>query len=405
MRIGIIGGGAAGYFAAIFCAGARPGQRITMFEAASRPLAKVRISGGGRCNVTTGVQEPRELIRHYPRGGRELLGPFTRFGSRETCAWFEARGVRLKTEPDGRVFPVTDSADTITHCLEQAASAAGVRVVTRAGVRSVQRTADGRFQIQEGAEGTFDRLLLATGSAAAGYQMARELGHSIVPCVPSLFSFEIKDARLAGLQGISVPAAHALLESPAGNMEHSGPVLITHWGLSGPAILKLSAWGARALAETQYQSTVQVDWWPQLSAERLLEMFRERRAKSGAVAMASDNPTILPGRLWTRLVHHAEIEPWTTWSGLKREATERLIAQIKRARFQVSGRGEFKEEFVTAGGVDLKEVDFRTMESKRCPGLYFAGELLDVDGLTGGFNLQCAWTTGHLAGLAMAQPS
>jgi len=403
LNTGIIGGGAAGTFAAIFCAEANRTCRVTLMEAATRTLAKVRISGGGRCNVTTSVLDPRELIGHYPRGGRELLGPFTRFGPRETCAWFEARGVRLKTEPDGRVFPLSDSAETVTGCLEQAALQAGVRTVTRAGVRGVGRDSDGRFTLQ-GREGdVFDRILVATGSAEAGYHMARQLGHTLVPCVPSLFSFEIQDARLAGLQGVSVPQARVRLSVGDRPLEHLGPVLITHWGLSGPAVLKLSAWGARQLAERNYKGSVQVDWVPQQSEESLMDELKQRRAGLGKAFVLSDNPTSLPQRLWTRLAHHAGISSETTWSGLTREATEKLLLQLKSARFAMSGRGEFKEEFVTAGGVELKEVDFRSMQSKVCPGVYFAGEVLDIDGLTGGFNLQCAWTTGQIAGCAMAQ--
>lgn len=402
LKIAILGGGAAGTFAAVFAASAHRGGSVTLFEAASRTLAKVRISGGGRCNVTTSVSDPKELIRHYPRGGRELLGPFTRFGPRDTCAWFEARGVRLKTEPDGRVFPVTDSADTITNCLEQAAAQAGVRTVTRAAVRSIGRTPEGRFTLvgRDGEE--FDRVLVATGSAEAGYKAALACGHTIVPCVPSLFSFEIKDARLDGLQGLSVQTARVQLVAGAAPMEQVGPVLITHWGLSGPAVLKLSAWAARQLAERGYKGEVQIDWVPMQSEERLVEIFRDRRKAAGAARVLPDNPTTLPGRLWTRLAHHSLDSPNTTWSELTRDATDALLLQLKRCRFKLSGKGEFKEEFVTAGGVELKEVNFRTMESRVCPGLYFAGEVLDIDGLTGGFNLQCAWTTGQIAGGAMA---
>lgn len=400
-RVAVIGGGAAGYFAAIFCAEANPQSQVTLFEAGSRALAKVRISGGGRCNVTTGVQVPQELIRHYPRGGQELLGPFTRFGPRETCAWFEDHGVKLKTESDGRVFPVSDSSETIIRCLEQAADQAGVKTLTRVPVRSVAGTGEGRFGIAGHEATLFDRVLIATGSAAAGYDMARSFGHTIVDCVPSLFSFAIHDARLAGLQGLSVASARVSLETAAGPAEHTGPVLITHWGLSGPAVLRLSAWGARDLAHAHYKATLSVDWLPTQSETSLRELFQHRRITSGTASVLSDHPTPLPQRLWTRLAHHADIASDTTWSGLRREGVDKLLLQLKRSRFAIAGRGEFKEEFVTAGGVELKEVDFRSMESKLCPGLYFAGEVLDVDGLTGGFNLQSAWTTGHVAGRAM----
>jgi predicted Rossmann fold flavoprotein len=405
LQLAILGGGAAGYFAAIACKATHPRCHVTLMEAASRPLAKVRISGGGRCNVTTGVQEPKALIRHYPRGGRELLGPFTRFGPRETCEWFERQGVALKTEADGRVFPVSNSSETITRCLEQAADKAGVKVLTRVPVRTIAEAPGGRFTIADQQATTFDRVLIATGSGPAGYAMARSLGHTIVPCVPSLFTFEVHDRRLVGLQGVSVNPARVRLDVAEKLPEHVGPVLITHWGLSGPAILKLSAWGARLLAGTRYVAPLSVDWLPGRSRQDLQASFEHRRATAGGKGVLSDNPTTLPARMWVRLAEQSGVEPDTTWSGLRRVVSDKLIEEIKNARLEIEGRGEFKEEFVTAGGVDLKEVDFRTMESKLRPGLHLAGEILDVDGLTGGFNLQSAWTTGYLAGVAMAQRS
>lgn len=404
LDVAVVGGGAAGFFAAIFCAESHRNARVTLFEAGSRALAKVRISGGGRCNVTTGVQAPKELVRHYPRGGRELLGPFTRFGPRETCEWFDQRGVSLKTEGDGRVFPRSDSADTITQCLEQVADKAGVKVVTRSQVRSLEATPEGPFKIP-GQDVLFDRILVATGSAPAGYEMAKRLGHRVVPCVPSLFTFEVHDRRLVGLQGVSVDPARVRLDTPEKLPDQTGPVLITHWGLSGPAILKLSAWGARTLAATRYHAPLVVDWLPLIPRQQLQDFFFSRRATSGTKRVLADNPTTLPARMWVRQAEQSGVQADTTWSGLRREAADQLTEELKNARLEVEGRGEFKEEFVTAGGVELKEVDFRTMESKLCPGLYFAGEILDIDGLTGGFNLQSAWTTGYLAGVAMGRPS
>jgi predicted Rossmann fold flavoprotein len=353
--------------------------------------------------VTTAVQSPKDLVRFYPRGSRELLGPFTRFGPKETCEWFERQGVALKTEADGRVFPTTDSSETITQCLEQAAAKAGVTTVSRAGIRALEATSEGRFKIAGHDDTHYDRVLIATGSAAAGYEMARHFGHTITPCVPSLFSFEIHDRRLVGLQGVSVGTARVRLDTAEKLPEHLGPVLITHWGLSGPAILKLSAWGARHLAEARYKSGLVVDWLPDYSRESLTVTFNHLRTTSGFRRVLTDNPTTLPVRLWKRLAEQSGVDADTAWSGLRRAVADKLIEELKNARLEIEGRGEFKEEFVTAGGVALKEVDFRTMQSKVRPGLYFAGEVLDVDGLTGGFNLQSAWTTGYIAGVAMAK--
>ena len=408
-RIVIVGGGAAGFFAAITCAeklGAA--GTVTIYEATAHPLAKVRVSGGGRCNVTHACFEPRELVRNYPRGGRELLGPFHRWQPRDTVAWFAERGVATKTEEDGRMFPITDDSATIVDCLTRAARDAGVQLVTSTGVRkaeAVNREGDAPsfwVTLTDGAGIRCERLLLATGGnrASAGFTIAEALGHAIEPLVPSLFTFHIDDPRLIGLSGVSVENVSASV--PGTKLLTSGPVLVTHWGLSGPAILKLSAWGARELATRNYEFTVAVNFAPPHTRDSLARELARHRTENPRKQLATWSPLPLPLRLWERFLAAAGVPPTVTWNGISQSALGVLAAQITGATFQVVGKSLFKEEFVTCGGVRLREVDFRTMESRLCPGLYFAGEVLDVDGVTGGFNFQSAWTTGRIAGEAMA---
>ncbi|MDF3059474.1 MAG: flavoprotein [Rariglobus sp.] len=402
-RVIVVGGGAAGFFAAIACAAANPAARVALYEATAHPLAKVRVSGGGRCNVTHACPEPRELVKRYPRGGRELLGAFHRFGPRDTIAWFAARGVELKVENDGRMFPVTDDSGTIVDCLRRAADQAGVKVFTTMGVRYVERTGD-IFQVEftDNSVGEFERVLIATGGTkgSAGQTIAAQLGHTIEPPVPSLFTFHIDDARIRGLEGLSVPAAGTAV--PGTKLKDSGGLLITHWGLSGPAILKLSAWGARELAERGYKFTVVVSWAEGRTPAQALETLTAARAVNLKKQIATWNPFALPSRLWERLIVAAGITPETVWTSVSNHSLQALANQVGAAEFLVEGKSLNKEEFVTCGGVRLREVDFKTMESRVCPGLHFAGEVLDIDGITGGFNFQAAWTTGWLAGRAMA---
>ena len=412
----IAGGGAAGYFAAIACAEANPACAVTLYEATAHPLAKVEVSGGGRCNVTHACFEPRELVRHYPRGGRELLGAFHRWQPRDTVAWFEQRGVPLKTEADGRMFPVTDDSQTIMDCLQGAAQKAGVRVLRRTGIKAVEKTAPGfRVTLTTGETVHCDRLLLATGGqkSNAGFEIARQLGHAIEPPVPSLFTFHIKDPRLADLAGVSVEDAATAVRGTAPvdklrapsrveGLEARGPLLVTHWGLSGPAVLKLSAWGARALHDCGYKFTLRVDWAPGFSAEALRTALDKARAAHPKKQIGTWCPAGLPLRLWAKLLGAAGIAPVTQWAVVPGAALRVLAGQVGAGEFTVEGKSMFKEEFVTCGGVRLDEVDFKTMESRLVPGLHFAGEVLDVDGLTGGFNFQAAWTGGWLAGRAMA---
>ncbi len=407
-RVVIVGGGAAGFFAAIACAeGLGAGGEVALYEATAHPLAKVRVAGGGRCNVTHACFEPRELVKNYPRGGRELLGAFHRWQPRDTVDWFAARGVETKTEADGRMFPVTDDSATIVDCLMKTAEAAGVNLVTSLGVRKVERAGtDFWLTLTDGSNARCERLLLATGGnrSSAGFTMAESLGHAIEPLVPSLFTFHIDDARLVGLSGVAVENAVASLrETKLGAAgRQGGPLLITHWGLSGPAVLKLSAWGARELAAANYEFALGVNWAPPHTRETLVRELAEVRGKNPRKQIATWSPLAMPQRLWERLVTAAGVAPATPWAQVGNPALAALAAQVTTAEFRVVGKSLFKEEFVTCGGVRLSEVDFKTMESRLCPGLHFAGEVLDVDGVTGGFNFQSAWTTGWLAGQGMA---
>ncbi len=407
-KILIVGGGAAGFFAAIVCAERSRDAHVTLLEATHEPLDKVRISGGGRCNVTHHCFDPAVLVGGYPRGHRELLGPFHRFQPRDTVDWFKRRGVLLKAEADGRMFPTTDQSSTIIDCLMHAAEKAGVIVRDGCRVTEVARQTDRqsgesfRVCLHDGLELLADRILLATGNSTHGHQLAASLGHSIVPCVPSLFTFKVPDQRLSGLSGIS--SADVSLQLLAGGERFSqrGAILITHWGLSGPAILKLSAWGARALAECRYQAELSVNWLPALSNDELLKRLSELKIEFARRSIATAGLEPVPRRLWASLVTSCGIADDLTWANLAREQFDLLALELAGGKFRVAGKGIFKEEFVTCGGVSLKEVDFRTMQSRICPELYVAGEILDIDGITGGYNFQSAWTTGFIAGESMA---
>jgi predicted flavoprotein YhiN len=440
-RIVIVGGGAAGFFAAITCAEVAPDAEVIILEKSAQFLSKVKISGGGRCNVTHACFEARELTACYPRGGRALLASFKRFQASDTVAWFGARGVKLKTEGDGRMFPVSDSSQTIIYCLMNAAKTAGVKLRLNCGVERVTKLPDGGFEVElerrtpirpEGFVGvqasacsggtlkrelqragpetgapnekiSCDSLLLATGGcrAAAAGQLAVSLGHKLEPPVPSLFTFHIATQWLRGLAGVSVEAAEVSV--PGAKLRERGALLATHWGLSGPVILRLSAWGARELHDLDYKFPLQINWLPQLGAEKIAAEFQSRRDSQPAKLIVNTPLAPLPSRLWEQLVLAAGISRDTRWAALSRAAQHQLIQQLIRTEFQVTGKSLNKDEFVTCGGVRLGEVDFKTMESRICPGLYFVGELLDIDGITGGFNFQAAWTTGWIAGRAMAK--
>ena len=403
-RVAVVGGGAAGFFAAITCAEAMPKAEVTILEKSAQFLSKVRISGGGRCNVTHACFDAREFTTRFPRGERALIGPFQRFQASDTVVWFKERGVKLKTESDGRMFPTSDSSETIIDCLVGAAKAAGVKLVAHCGVESVMKGEKSGFDLtlSNGETQACDRLLLATGgcrTAAAG-NLAVSLGHTLETPVPSLFTFHSATVWLRDLAGISVESVEALV--PGTRLRERGALLVTHTGLSGPVILRLSAWGARALHDCDYKFAVHLNWLPHLGAEEIAAELNARREQQPAKLVINTPIAPLPARLWERLVVTAGVEPDTRWSRLTRAAQHRLIQQLIRTEVSVTGKSLNKDEFVTCGGVRLREVNFKTMESRICPGLYFAGELLDIDGITGGFNFQSAWTTGWLAGQALA---
>jgi len=408
-RVVIVGGGAAGFFAAITCAENNPAAQVTLYEMTANPLAKVRISGGGRCNVTHACYDPSKLIAHYPRGGRELRGAFHHWQPRNTVAWFESRGVPLKTEPDGRIFPVADDSLKIVDCLQRTARAAGVSLRLRLGVRSVQRAEDGgglarfRVTLTDGSPVECERVLIATGGnrASVGPAIAESLGHTIEPPVPSLFTFHIDAPLIDGLSGISV--ANAALTVPGAKpLRSEGPLLITHWGLSGPAVLKLSAWGAREFAASNYQFALRVNFVPAHTRDSLRAELGKLRTTLSRRQIARANPFALPSRLWERLVLTCGVPESLVWANLSNSQRDKLAEALCATELTVRGKSMNKDEFVTCGGVRLRDVNFKTMESRLCPGLHFAGEVLDIDGVTGGFNFQAAWTTGYLAGRAMS---
>jgi predicted Rossmann fold flavoprotein len=400
-QIVVIGGGAAGFFGAIQAAESNPKANVIILEAGKEPLVKVRISGGGRCNVTHNCFDASQLVNYYPRGGKALRGAFSRFQPQDTIKWFESRRVKLKTEADGRMFPVTDNSETIVNCLRESVSFAGVHLRLNSAVKSVEKV-DNSFiiDLKTGDKIRADKVLIATGSSPFGYRTAQNLGHSLASPVPSLFTLQISDSRLKDLLGVSVDKVRVCLGGT--KLEQIGPLLITHWGVSGPAILKLSAWGARVLHENHYRMPLTINWLIDYHPEKLREILLKTKSEYPKRKLFNYCPfDDLPKRLWQSLLSYLTVNGETLWTELSKNTLNRLMTELQQGTYQIKGKGVFKEEFVTCGGVNLKEVDFKTMESKICPGLYFAGEVLDIDGVTGGFNFQSAWTTGYLAGQAM----
>jgi predicted Rossmann fold flavoprotein len=399
----IAGGGPAGFFAAIRCAELNPHLRVLILEKARQTLGKVLISGGGRCNVTHACFEPARLVSYYPRGAAELRGAFSRFQAADTVAWFEERGVRLKTESDGRMFPITDSSETIANCLRDSAKSLGVIVRTGIKLQGIEKNPGNRFSLTLQREADIlhvqtRKLLIATGSDSRTREIVQSLGHSIEEPVPSLFTFNIKDKRIEGLAGISVQSVALKMDS----IVQSGPMLITHWGLSGPAVLRVSAWGARILHEKKYRAPLVVNWLADYNFEKafaVLQRHREWRGNTRKKVSVEPAFTQLPLRLWKQLTGSIAEK---NWADVSKAELRNLAAELTRGEFLIEGKGQFKEEFVTCGGVKLNEVDFKTMQSRLVDGLFFAGEVLNIDGLTGGFNFQSAWTTGWLAGNAFA---
>ena len=404
LRVAVIGGGAAGFFAAISTAGLNPSADVVLFESGTKVLRKVKVSGGGRCNVTHSCFDPAELSQKYPRGGRELRGAFYHWQPRDTIEWFGQAGVQTKTEEDGRMFPVSDCSQTIIDCLLREARKLGVEVRLERGMTGLEQTTEDRWLIElsDGKKETFDKVCIAAGSLKSGRlaHLIEGLGHRIEPLVPSLFALNVKDPRIAGLAGLSVKDASVRV-LPKGKAQ-SGPILITHRGMSGPAILKLSAWEARTFAQHDYDLEVEINWLPGWNRARVVEKFAELRKSKGDSLVKSKVFDEFPRRLWESLLFAVGVAPDDQWARLKKECGDALLNELTAGRYRVKGKTTNKEEFVTCGGVCLKEVDFRTMESKLRKGLHFAGECLDLDGITGGFNFQAAWTTGRIAGRAMA---
>lgn len=389
----IVGGGAAGFFTAINIVEKNPKLKVAILERGQEVLSKVRISGGGRCNVTHACFVPNDLVKFYPRGEKELRGPFHQFCSGDTIEWFEKHGVELKIEDDGRMFPVSNSSQTIIDCFLSVTKKLGIDIVIGQSVQSIFK-AETYWKVETNHDTySCQKLIMTTGSNPKIWELLTEIGHTIVPPVPSLFTFNIKDKRIKDLMGVS---ALASVKVKSSKLSASGPLLITHWGMSGPGILRLSAWGARELADKKYQFAIQVNWLNDLTLEETEEKLKELKLEHSKKAVSKKSPFDFPNRLWESLVLASEISEETKWADLSKKQLQNLAQQLTQGEFQVNGKSTFKEEFVTAGGIDLKEINFKTMESKLHENLFFAGEILNIDAITGGFNFQNAWTGGFV---------
>ena len=407
--IAIIGGGASGIFASLRCAEVAKAKKIDVdirvFEASTKFLKKVRISGGGRCNVTHNIFEVNAFCLNYPRGQKELLSPFQKFQATDTVKWFEERGVDLKHEDDGRMFPVTDNSETIIDCFMQEASKHEIKLLNKMNVKSLKKLGDGKISLFINDDESFiaDSVLIATGSMPGGYHLAKNLGHSITEIAPSLFTFKIEDEILEGLSGTSFSQAALTLKiDGAKPFEQKGPLLITHWGLSGPALLKLSAWAAREMMHTNYKAIITINWLGierQDDAEKLLKTIKNNNTKT---SVGKAYPSELTKRFWLQLLIKCGISKEKNWSEISKKEFRHIVKNLFNCELNVLGKSRFKEEFVECGGINLKEINFKTMESKVCSRLYFSGEVMDIDGITGGFNFQSAWTSGWIAGNNMA---
>lgn len=397
----IIGGGAAGFFTAITAKENNPDLNVTILEKGKDVLQKVKISGGGRCNVTHACFVPKDLTEFYPRGKKELLGPFHQFMTGDTMEWFESRGVPLKIEKDNRIFPESNSSQSIIDCFQDLVTKLGIKVLCNHGVNKVLKTDTG-WQLDT-TKGTFvaDQLVIAAGSSKRVWELVTTLDHSIIKPVPSLFTFNIKDKRLTDLLGTSVPNATVRIENT--KLEASGPLLITHWGLSGPAVLKLSAFGARLLHEMNYEYNVRVNWLS-VPFQQVLQTLQKQKKQQSKKQMILRSPfEAITKRLWGRLVSSIGIDSASRWADLSNKQLEALASQLTDGLYKASGKSTFKDEFVTAGGIDLKEINFKRFESRKHKDLFFAGEVLNIDAVTGGFNFQNAWTGGYIIGNVLAE--
>lgn len=394
----VIGGGAAGFFGAIQAAEMNPRLRIIILEKTTKLLSKVRISGGGRCNVTHNCFEPTELSHHYPRGQKPLKSLFRKYQSKDVVKWFEERGVQLKAEDDGRMFPVTDNSETIIDCFLRMVEKFNIRIEMRTGVKEIKAQTNGfEVLIEGGGKFSAKKILVALGGHPNpnAYECIQGIGHTISPLIPSLFTFNDSEKEFKDLMGVSVP--NGLVRIAGTKLFQEGPILITHWGLSGPAVIKLSAWAAEYLYEKKYEMTALVSWIGNAQEETVRTFLANYKSNHKKRKVFSYPLYELPQRLWNRLCELAEIEPDKIWDELPQRNTNKLMELIIRCPFKIKGKTTFKEEFVTCGGVDLKEIDLDTMESRKVKNLFFAGEVMNIDGETGGFNFQAAWTTAFIA--------
>lgn len=424
----IVGGGAAGFYGALHLAEGAPQLKIAVLEKGRKVLTKVKVSGGGRCNLTNATQDPNLLIQHYPRGSKELLGPFYTHGSRETGTFFERHGIRLKTEDDGRVFPTTDDSKTVIDFFLRQAEKYGIQIFRNTRVVDLlvpdpnENPSRHHWQIVcDHKVLKAKKLFITTGGNTKIWQMLARLGYHIVPPVPSLFSFNIKDDRVEGMQGISLNARVSILNPAQENQQlvrglrsrpklnksltAEGPLLITHWGLSGPVILKLSAWAARELCDYGYRFRIRVNWIPDYHARSVAQILKQIKSVEARKTVIRTQAFDLPRKLWGKLVKASGVGPRLNWAQMSNPMIDALAEVLCASEFSVEGKSTNKDEFVTAGGVELKQIDFKTFESKHHPGLYFAGEVLNIDGITGGFNFQSAWTGSFIAAQAILSDS
>jgi hypothetical protein len=399
MKVAVIGGGAAGFFSAISAKTHNPDAQVTIYERSDKLLSKVRISGGGRCNVTHHCFKIHELVKFYPRGEKPLKKAFGIFSPTDTISWFNERGVELKTEEDGRMFPVSDSSQTIIDCLMKEVHNLGIGIKMKSAIKTLKESKNGLILgFKNGETKEVERVVVATGGSPRpeGFNWLRELGHNIEEPVPSLFTFNMPDESITKLMG--VVAAPLSVKIMGSKLKSEGPLLITHWGMSGPAILKLSSFGARELNEMNYEFKALINWTGEQSEQEIREVLKGVAEAHGKKRIHNVNPFELPGRLWEFLIEKVEVGENMIWQNMGKKNINRMVHILMNDEYSVRGKTTFKEEFVTCGGVCLQDIDIKTMESKKVPNLYFAGEVLDIDGVTGGFNFQAAWTTGFIAG-------
>ncbi|MBT3605562.1 MAG: NAD(P)/FAD-dependent oxidoreductase [Candidatus Latescibacteria bacterium] len=401
MDIAIVGGGAAGFFAAIAAKENYPEACVVIFEKSNKLLAKVKVSGGGRCNVTNGCTSIRELVEAYPRGKKQLKKAFRIFNTAHTMQWFEDRGVPLMTEKDGRVFPASQNSQTIIDCFMGETERLDITIEMGCGIDAIRQVGDRvalDFAAEDASSKTFDKVIVATGGSPkkSGLLWLEGLGHQIVEPIPSLFTFNMPDESVTKLMGIAVEKTWVSIQGT--KLKSDGPLLITHWGMSGPVILKLSAFGARTLFDLGYEFNIQVNWVQIQNQDVVMDELKNIVYAYSGKRLVNRRPYSLPERLWIYLLEKCDLSMDKKWGELGKSGMNRLVNVLTHDVYRVAGKTTFKEEFVTCGGVSLESIDFNTMQSKACKNLYFAGELMDVDGVTGGYNFQAAWTTGFIAG-------